>query len=230
MLADHNLLSNAIDYVTQQQKAGAPELSLHMSRSASVLATRVDMDQAMDTASVNPPGNAPGIYDVFVPLMAQWKQSYNYTGSYYIDIGDGKNGNVTDWTVSKPYYNQLLALGGEIGSHTITHPEDTNTLRAAQYTSEFQGSKDQIEGQLSIKITGVAVPGAPETIATDRAILAAAPTYDYLTGRYTGIGSDYPGSIGRMSTNATDLQHLILNPNMKSDFSLVEALPAFGAG
>ncbi|WP_460451295.1 Calx-beta domain-containing protein [Alsobacter sp. SYSU BS001988] len=230
ILADHNLLSNAIDYVVQQQRAGAPELSLHISRSSSILATRVDMDQAQEAADVNPPNNAPGIYDAFVPLMQQWKQAYNFNGSYYFDIGANPNqGEFTDWTVSLPYYRALMALGGEIGSHTITHPEDTNLLTAAQIASEFQGSKTQIESHLGSIITGVAVPGAPETLATDHLIFANS-TYNYLTGRYTGIGADYPSAFGYLTTAATDRQHVYLAPNMKSDFSLVEAAPEFGGG
>src|SRR5229473_2914116 len=63
-----------------------------------------------------------------VPIIQQWKHDYNFVGSFYIDIGDNPPGEVTDWTKSAPYYRQLLAMGDEIGSHSYTHPDDTNLL------------------------------------------------------------------------------------------------------
>jgi peptidoglycan/xylan/chitin deacetylase (PgdA/CDA1 family) len=229
MLADSNMLSNALDYTIQSQKPGAPELSLQMSRFASIVSTRVDMDQAMYQDDGTPGGGQPGIYDKFLPIVQQWKQSYNFAGSYYIDIGDGTNGTGTNWSVSAPYYRQLMALGGEIGSHSMTHPEDTNPA-TVNFAYEFGQSKALIEQNLGIQVLGAAIPGAPETIATDHRFYADAPSYSYLTGRYTGVGAGYPGAFGYLTPSATDTQRVFLAPNMKSDFSLVEALPQFGGG
>jgi hypothetical protein len=43
-LGDNNMLQHALDYVVQP--AGGHSVSLHISRDSSVVATRVDMDQA----------------------------------------------------------------------------------------------------------------------------------------------------------------------------------------
>ena len=85
MLADNNMLAHALDWTTQP--ASGPQLSLHMSRDKAIVASRVDMDQAMETADVHP-ATGPGIYDKLLPILAQWKQAYNFVGSYYIDIGN----------------------------------------------------------------------------------------------------------------------------------------------
>jgi len=230
MLADSNMLAHALDYTIQSQKPAAPELSLQMSRFDSMVATRVDMDQAMNPEDVTPGGGQLGIYDKFLPIIQQWKQAYNFSGSYYVDIGDGTNDTGTNWSVSSPYYKQLLALGGEIGSHSLTHPHDTNSLTDAELQYEFQQSKTLIEQNLGNQVLGAAIPGAPETVQTDQRFYADAPSYSYVTGRYTGVGAGYPGAFGYLTPSATDTQRIFLAPNMKSDFSLVEALPEFGGG
>ncbi|MEA1832368.1 DUF4214 domain-containing protein [Methylobacterium durans] len=244
MLADSNMLSHALDYTIQSQKPAGPELSLQMSRFASIVATRVDMDQAMYPEDVAP-GGGPGINDKFLSIVQQWKQSYNFAGSYYVDIGDGQNGTYASntsgsdtslWTSaslakSASFYQQLIALGGEIGSHTMTHPEDTNPLTAAQLAYQFGTSKTLLEKYLpGYQVVGTALPGAPETLATDENIYNAAPSYAYITGRYTGVGANYPGAFGYLTPSASDTQKVFLAPNMKADFSLVEALPQFGGG
>ena len=48
-----------------------------------------------------------------------------------------------------------------------------------------------------------------------------------MTGGYTGVGAGYPGAFGYL-TPATD--KLYIAPNMKFDFSLVEAAPEYGGG
>ncbi|AWN39935.1 hypothetical protein DK389_04490 [Methylobacterium durans] len=244
MLADSNMLGHALDYTIQSQKLAGPELSLQMSRFASIVATRVDMDQAMYPEDVAPGGGA-GINEKFLSIVQQWKQSYNFAGSYYVDIGDGQNGTYASntsgsdpslWTSaslqhSASFYQQLIALGGEIGSHTMTHPEDTNPLTAAQLAYQFGASKTLLEKYLpGYQVVGTALPGAPETLATDESIYKAAPSYAYITGRYTGVGANYPGAFGYLTPSASDTQKVFIAPNMKADFSLVEALPQFGGG
>ncbi|MDR7038072.1 peptidoglycan/xylan/chitin deacetylase (PgdA/CDA1 family) [Methylobacterium sp. BE186] len=238
MLADSNMLAHALDYTIQSQKPAGPELSLQMSRFASIVATRVDMDQAMYPEDVEPTAG-PGIYDKFLPIVQQWKQAYNFAGSYYVDIGNGQTDTYASDTIagtsaslnkSAEFYKQLIALGGEIGSHTMTHPEDTNAT-TVDLAYQFGASKTLIEKYLSgYTVVGAALPGAPETLSTDENIYAAAPGYSYITGRYTGVGSNYPGAIGYLTPSQTDTQHIFLAPNMKADFSLVEAAPEFGGG
>src|SRR4051794_14448117 len=214
MMADNNMLAHALDWTTQP--ASGPQLSLHMSRDKAIVASRVDMDQAMESADVHP-ASGPGIYDKLLPILAQWKAAYNFVGSYYIDIGNNAaQGQTTDWAYSKVYYNQMLAMGNEIGSHSYTHPENTNLLTAAQFQSEFQQSRQVIEQQLGLSNIGVAVPGAAETIDTARQI---AQYYPYISGGASLIGAGYPGAIGYLTPG--DMNSVYIAPNTSFDFTLV---------
>jgi serralysin len=122
-LADNNLLGKALDWVTEDAHDG-PQLSLHMTRNESVVASRTDLDQAMETEDVN-----TGILSSLVNILQQWKTDYNFVGSYYADTGlYPADGQQTNWAVSKPFYDQILAMGNEIGSHSVSHPENTNLL------------------------------------------------------------------------------------------------------
>ncbi len=124
LLGDSNLLQHVIQNAVFQT---APGLAIDVTRFKGVVNSRTDMDQSQYLTDVNPsangyPGN-PGIYDKLIPLLQQWKQQYNFVGSYYVTIGDGnavaKTG--TDWTVSTPYYDQILQMGSEMGDHSYTH-------------------------------------------------------------------------------------------------------------
>jgi len=218
LLGDNNMLQHALDSV--EKPAAGPELSLKISRAAAVVASRSDMDQAQEVADVNgTPAPNDGIYDKMLPILDQWKKDFNFVGSYYIDIGSDPNGGqTTDWTISAPYYKQMLDMGNEIGSHTISHPEDTNALLATnptQFATEFRDSKTTIEGKLGITVAGAAVPGAPELLPTAQAI---EEYYTYVTGGTTLIGAGYPGAIGHLTP--TDSK-VYIAPNVSSDFTLI---------
>jgi serralysin len=137
LLGDNNLLSDAIQSVVLGTSAG---VALHTSRMAGILAARMDMDQAQNPADVSP-ASGPGIYDLLIPILTQWKAQYDFVGSYYVDIGDqtsGEDPTGTNWLKSVPYYQQIQALGGEIGSHSYTHlinpPTTTFTAHVAGNT------------------------------------------------------------------------------------------------
>ena len=110
----------------------------------------------------------------------------------------------------------MLAMGNEIGSHSYTHPENTNLLTAAQFQFEFQQSRQVIEQQLGLTNIGVAVPGAPETIDTARQI---AQYYPYISGGASLIGAGYPGAIGYLTPG--DMNSVYIAPNTSFDFTLV---------
>jgi peptidoglycan/xylan/chitin deacetylase (PgdA/CDA1 family) len=220
-LGDNNLLWQAIDWSSQ---GATPAVSLSMSRGESLFASRTDMDQAQEAEEVNPADGSPGIYDKLLPILSQWKADFNFVGSYYVDIGDGVGGQFTDWNVSGPLYQQMLAMGNEIGSHSVTHfparlytPENnSNALTPAQIQYEFETSRNTIAQQLGITVTGAAVPGAPETISTSREILKY---YDYLTGGWTGIGSGYPGAFGFLTPG--EMEKVYIAPNVTFDFTRI---------
>ena len=121
LLGDSNLLQHAI----QNAVFGTtPSLSLDITRFAGVVASRTDMDQSQFPSDVSPGAGQQGIYDQLIPILQQWKQQYNFVGSFYINIGDDANPaneNSTNWAVSAPYYDAIMAMGSEIGNHSYTH-------------------------------------------------------------------------------------------------------------
>lgn len=223
VMADDNLLQKAIDYSVH---GSGLSVGLQMTRSAGLFASRVDMDQAQEKDEVNPENNAPGIYDKLIPVLAEWKAKYNFVGSYYVDIGNSPTtGQSTDWAVSLPYYKAIMDMGNELGSHSYTHPENTNLLTDAQIQFEFGQSRAELEKQLSaflgkpVMVGGAAVPGAPEQIATSQEIMKYV---QYLTGGYSGVGAGYPNAIGYMTPqNAADSK-VYIAPNTFFDFTLIE--------
>jgi Ca2+-binding RTX toxin-like protein len=215
LLGDNNQLWQAIQYALNG--AEGPTVGLQMSRDTAIVASRIDMDQSQEIFDVIPENGGPGIYDVLLPILEQWKTDYNFVGSYYINVGNNPPDQLTDWSVSGPYYQQMLAIGDEIGTHSYTHPEDTNPLTPAQLEFEFNQSQLLIEQQLGINVTGAAVPGAPERLPTSLEIL---PYFDYLTGGYAGLGAGYPGAFGYILPTVQDKVYIA--PNASFDFTLNE--------
>jgi Ca2+-binding RTX toxin-like protein len=223
VMADDNLLQKAIDYSVH---GNGLSVGLQMTRQTGMVAARVDMDQSQEREEVNPANNAPGIYDKLIPILSDWKDKYGFVGSYYVNIGNSPaTGQSTDWAVSLPYYKQLLDMGNELGSHSYTHPENTNLLTDQQIAFEFGTSRAELEKQLSaflgktVTVGGAAVPGAPEQIATSQEILKYVT---YLSGGYSGVGAGYPNAFGYMTPqNAAD-DKVYIAPNTSFDFTLLE--------
>jgi serralysin len=172
VMADSNLLGQAIEYVA---KAPGVSLSLDMSRFNGLFATRMDMDQSQFPLDVSPvvldandnPVPVPGIYDILLPILQQWNTQYNFTGSYYVNIGDNPNGvteSTTDWAKSLTYYHAIEALGGEIGTHSYTHvitpPTTTFTAHTVGVTpaGSVQVTLDQLPAFYGITV-GMVVSG-----------------------------------------------------------------------
>ncbi|PSN20461.1 polysaccharide deacetylase [filamentous cyanobacterium CCP5] len=222
-LGDNDLLWQALQDTIY---GGQPSVGLAMTRNNSIFLSRNDMDLSQENYSVNPEDGSPGIYDRMLPIVEQWKQAYNFIGSYYINIGNNPaDGEFTDWNVSSPYYQALLAAGNEIGTHSYTHfyeyqgytpAENTNVATAEQLEFEFNQSQLLIEQKLGINVTGTALPGAPETISTAQGIL---PYFDYISGGYSGIGAGYPSAFGYMLPGQSQVY---LAPNMYFDFTLLQ--------
>jgi serralysin len=130
LLGDSNLLSNAIQAVALGTQPG---VALHLSRDAGVVAVRMDMDQSQFPSDVTPTVNgvqqpaSAGIYGTLIPILQQWNTQYDFVGSYFLNVGDnpsplnGTDPSTTNWTASLPYYQDLLAMGSEIGTHSYTH-------------------------------------------------------------------------------------------------------------
>ena len=130
LLGDSNLLQHAI----QNAVFGTtPSLAMDITRFAGVLNSRNDTEDAQYPADVSPTNGSPGIYSQLIPMLQQWQQQYDFVGTYFINVGDNANpanANSTNWTVSKPIYDQLLQMGNEIGSHSYTHLINPPTVDA----------------------------------------------------------------------------------------------------
>ncbi|MEE2951835.1 MAG: hypothetical protein VYD57_11365 [Pseudomonadota bacterium] len=123
IFGNNNVLQSAIDWVVAGDH---PSLSLEMTRGSLLFNSRTDMDQSQETFDVQE--TSPGIYDEMLPIVESWYQEYGFVGSYYVNVGHNPPDQATDWSISGSYYRQLLALENEIGTHSYTHPEDTNLL------------------------------------------------------------------------------------------------------
>jgi hypothetical protein len=205
LLGDGNMLYPAIQWAVHNTDS---TIGLKLSRQDSLFISRNDMDQSMFPSE---------IAAVEVPLLAlleTWKSNYNFVGSYYINVGNNQAaGEYTDWTVSAPLYQQYIALDNEIGTHSYTHPHDTNLLTPSEINFEFAASIAEIETHLGLSNLGTAVPGAPENFATATEIIQHT---SYLSGGYSGIGAGFPNAIGYLTPDATKVY---LSPNMTFDFT-----------
>ena len=125
LLGDNNLLSHVLQSIMLGTQPG---VEFNISRQAGIVAARMDMDQSQFPSDVSPTNadgtRTPGIYDKLVPILQQWKQLYNFVGSYFINIGDYPSApepQTTNWANSLAFYKAMEALGGEIGNHSYTH-------------------------------------------------------------------------------------------------------------
>ena len=113
MMGDSNLLQ----HVVQNAVFGtAPSLAMDTTRFNGIVASRTDLDQSQYPADIS------GIYNTLMPLLQQWKSQYDFVGSFYTLVGDNSGGdNPNSLAAMTPYLDQMLALGNEIGSHSVNH-------------------------------------------------------------------------------------------------------------
>ncbi len=213
-MADTNVLWSALQWVVY---GDADPVGLKMGRFRNLFVSRTDMDQSQEIDEVKE--NDGKLYD----LIKEWKKEYGFIGSYYINVGNNPPDQQTDWSYSGPLYKKYIALGSEIGTHSYTHPHNTNELTDDQIKFEFDDSMNVIAEHLNPtwrgqNIRGCAVPGAPESLDTAHKILQYV---DYVSGGYSGTGAGYPGAFGYLTP---DDRKVYLSPNMAFDFTLI----AFG--
>ena len=238
--------SNLLQHVIRSTVFGsAPSLTLNKTRSTGILASRIDMDQSQFSSDIAP-ATGPGIYSYLIPILQQWKQQFNFVGSFYVNVGNGSAttdnaGNAL--TLTSPYLKQILQMGSEIGSHSMDHlisppgnlpPENTNFLSTTQpadltkpsftYAYEFGQSNLLINQALGITVAGAAIPGAPDTSATALNILPYYPGGNgltgYVSGGWTGVGAGSPNAFGYI--DPTNTKSVYIAPNMTFDFTEVE--------
>jgi serralysin len=125
VIGNSNILHEAIDWIAKDDP-GTADVALQISRSDSVFYARNDMDLSMSYFNVAEAD--PGVYDRLNLILADWQARYDFVGSYYINVGANPPALRTDWAVSAPYFLELIAMGNEIGTHSYTHPFNTNLL------------------------------------------------------------------------------------------------------
>lgn len=191
-------------------------VGLNLTRNNSLFVSRNDMDQAQEHDEVAV---------THVPLYAllqNWKQQYNFVGSYYIDIGNNPGiGQWTDWSISGPLYKNYISLGNEIGTHSWTHPHVTDLLSPAEIEFEFNQSMNEISANVGFtwqgkNIRGGAIPGMPENFTTATEIMQH---LTYISGGWASVGAGYPNAFGYLTP---DVNKVYFSPNMSFDFTLIE--------
>lgn len=208
IMADNQVIWKALQWLVYGDVA---PVTLQMSRDDSIFIARNDMDQAM-TAAELPLTEIP-----LLEMITDWKRDYNFVGSYYIDIGNNPLiGQYTDWSVSAPLYQQYIALGNEIGTHSWSHPHYTSTLTDEELEYEFNQSKQEISTQLGVPVIGGAVPGNPESL---NVVENLNQWFTYFSGRAGKVGSGYPRAIGFLEPQH-DMMYFSLN--MSEDFRLID--------
>ena len=187
-----------------------PWVGLQLSRQRAVFIARCDMDQSQFA------DEAPIVYKAMLPIVQKWKSKFNFVGSYYVNLGNNpKEMEYTDWAVSGPVYRSLMNLGGEIGTHSYTHPDNTSLLSKAQLEFEFKTSRDIIAANIGVPVIGAGVPGNPETLSVDQAL---SQYFAYVTADYSGFLAGYHGAAGFLTP---DFSMVYLAPNMYFDFTLI---------
>lgn len=187
-----------------------PWVGLQLTRHNSLLIARCDMDQSQYA------DEAPTVYGAMVPIVEKWKNDFDFVSSYYVNVGNNKaQYEFTDWKYSAPVYQKLISLGGEIGTHSYTHPEYTSLLSQSELEFEFKTSRDVIAAHIGVPVVGAAVPGNPETLAVD---LELDKYFAYATADYSGFTAGYHGAMGHLTP---DFNMIYLAPNMYFDFTLI---------
>ncbi|MEZ6021242.1 MAG: hypothetical protein R3F17_14465 [Planctomycetota bacterium] len=208
ILADGNLVWQALQWVVYGNNT---PVALKMGRQESIFLSRCDMDQSMYAAGL------ANTEFALLALLQQWKAAYDFVGSYYINVGNNPGaGQYTNWNVSGPLYQDYMAMGNEIGTHSWTHPFYTAQLTPAELDFEFRQSRDEIATGIGSPVIGAAIPGNPESLAVNEQLDL---DFAYTSGRDGVVGSGYPGAFGWLNP---DYQMLYFSLDMSPDYTLIE--------
>ena len=245
LIGNSNILGEALDWVLNGNNI---DVSLSMTRGTALFDSRTDMDQSQEISDVV--AQTPNIYDSLLPIVQDWHNTYGFVGSFYVNIGANYPDQMTNWSVSKPIYDSLMAMGNSIGSHSWTHPDNTNlmsnsdpqlaallamvdprtpgsvdpaTLTAAQKAILFNSYTFQFEYSkyLLEKQLGVPITGLAVPGAPEK-IEAALQIMPGFEYITAGYSGQGAGYPGAFGyVDATHTNTVYLAPNMKFDFTLI---------
>ncbi|MFP7671917.1 hypothetical protein ACG74X_01035 [Marivita sp. S0852] len=248
VIGNSNILHEAIDWIAKDD-IGTADVALQMSRNPSIFYSRNDMDLSQQVFDVVI--QEPGVYDSLNAILADWLDKYNFVGSYYINVGANPPDRQTDWEISAPLYQELLAMGNEIGTHSYTHPNDTNLLNGD--TPELLTLLDLVDPRNSDSVDPWELTAAEQDIllnsyrfqfetsafeieqqlginVTGAAVPGAPETLDtsreiirFFDYMSGGYSGEGAGYPGAFGYLTPDLQDAVyLAPNMSFDFSLIQ--------
>jgi len=248
LIGNSNLLHEAIDFAAKDDALLA-DIGMSMTRGTALFYARNDMDLSAEYFDTTV--QQPGIYDVLLPILEDWYAKYDFIGSYYINVGANAPDQQTDWTYLSPFYTRLLEMGNEIGSHSYTHPEDTNLLNgdtqelldiiaridpdnpdridlSALSPSELQILIDSFRFQFDVSAReisnqlGIEVTGSAVPGAPEK-LEASLEMIQYFDYLSGGYAGEGAGYPGAFGYLTPDVMDAVyLAPNMSFDFSLFQ--------
>lgn len=130
--------------------------------------------------------NYQGFYDNAYPILKQRRiptTMFVHTGF----VGSQENTPKMTWDELRTLTKEGLV---QIGSHTVTHPDDITTLFTDQQRAELENSKKELEKQLGIKIDYLAYPDGKNDAMTQS--LARSAGYKLAFSTDTGFAEESP--------------------------------------
>lgn len=214
-MVDSKILWAAIKWAISETGTAQENIHLSMTRENGLFIPRNDMDLSRFLTAVT---------TVEVPLLSylnQWKESYNFKGSFYINIGNNQQlGEFTDWDLSGPLYNDYISIGNEIGTHSYTHPRDTKLLSISELEFEFSQSQIEISNELGNTVRGTGIPGEDENLYVYDNIKSY---FDYISGHTLYSESEHIQSLG-IGFLTPEEETVYFSLNMTPDFVLGDIL------
>lgn len=116
-----------------------------------------------------------GILDM---KIAEYLKKYNLPGTFYIVVDYVDKEGFLNWQQIK----ELDAMGFEIGSHTMSHPQDLKKLYEDDLFYEIVNSKDMLETVLGKTVSKFCYPRG----RCDERVLAMVRKAGYTEARITG--------------------------------------------
>jgi hypothetical protein len=180
-----------------------PHFGIKITNKTAIFIPRVDADDSGDI-------------DINIPAINNYiniTKKNRLLGGWYITTNNGGNTPV-DWATLRPYYQKMMNNSIEIGSHSVTHYDDINLQTDAVVYNEFLNSKQQINTQLGINITGYANAGnTPLQLRLWR--IANQTGYSY----YSPLQDSKYKGFGYVSDQFTTVN---IETNMISDYELMD--------
>ncbi len=179
------------------------QAGIKMTDKNAIFVARTDADVSFD-----PQVTSLGLAE-YLDIMSQ----HGFKGGWYLPVKHS-NTSPINWVQLKDDYENLLASGHEIGSHSITHPGNMNLLTDSAVLHEMTESKDIIQEELGIFISGFANPGE-SPVQSRLWKLADRAGYEY----YSPLDDGFTKGLGYIDDK---IGAVSLQVNMLADYQLID--------